>query len=233
MHNTILLSAGKKERQKKLVWPSFFFFCVPQLYLWGSPLWVRFLGMWPFSNLTIEVVMFHLHGWSMLGVFLLPAFTCLGHECQDLLSPCDGMHVCTDWTSVYALIQKSFLEMESEPMLTPKGKKILYWKILLGGESNLWRCIKQDSEPNTLPMSYSDLPPCMAFLPPLPPHPSHPLSYTYAPYFCTHTKTHIHNHVCPHLSKHTTTSTHLHTLYTHDHTFCNQKHTFYKQKQTF
>ena len=23
----------------------FFFFCVPQLYLWGSPLWVRFLRM--------------------------------------------------------------------------------------------------------------------------------------------------------------------------------------------
>ena len=34
--------------------------------------------------------------WCMLGVFLLLAFTRLGHECQDLLSPCDGMHVCTD-----------------------------------------------------------------------------------------------------------------------------------------
>ena len=30
------------------------------------------------------------------GVFLLPAFTRLGHERQDLLSPCDEMHVCTD-----------------------------------------------------------------------------------------------------------------------------------------
>ena len=28
-------------------------------------------------------------------------------------------------------------------------------KILLRGESNLGRCIKQDSEPNTLPTSYS------------------------------------------------------------------------------
>ena len=28
----------------------------------------------------------------MLGVLLLPAYTCLGHECQDLLSPCDGMY---------------------------------------------------------------------------------------------------------------------------------------------
>ena len=45
----------------------------------------------------------------MLGVFLLPPFTHLGHECQDLLSLCDGMHVCTDWTSIYTLIQKCFL----------------------------------------------------------------------------------------------------------------------------
>ena len=40
---------------------------------------------------TIEVVTFCLHRWCMLGVFLLLAFTSLGHEC-----PCDGMHVCTD-----------------------------------------------------------------------------------------------------------------------------------------
>ena len=58
----------------------------------------------------------------MLGVFLLPALTCLGHECQDLLSLCDGMHVCTDYTSVYTLIQKNFEGMESETMLTPSEK---------------------------------------------------------------------------------------------------------------
>ena len=49
-----------------------------------------------FFNPTIEVVTFRLHGWCMLGVFLLPAFTRLGHECQDLLSMCDGIHACTD-----------------------------------------------------------------------------------------------------------------------------------------
>ena len=49
-----------------------------------------------FFNPTIEVVTFCLCGWYKLGVFLLPAFTCLGHGCQDLLSPCDGIHVCTD-----------------------------------------------------------------------------------------------------------------------------------------
>ena len=58
--------------------------------------WVRFLRMWPFFNPTIKVVTFRLRGWCLLGVFLLPAFTCRGHERQDLLSPCKEMHVCTD-----------------------------------------------------------------------------------------------------------------------------------------
>ena len=49
-----------------------------------------------FFHPTIEVVTFHLHEWRMLGVFLLPAFTHLGHECQDLLNPCDAKQVCTD-----------------------------------------------------------------------------------------------------------------------------------------
>ena len=56
----------------------------------------------------------------MLDVSLLPAFTRLGHECQDLLSPRDRMHVCTDCTSVYTLIRKRFWGMESEPMLAPR-----------------------------------------------------------------------------------------------------------------
>ena len=47
-------------------------------------------------NRTFEVVTIRLRGWCMLGVFLLPAFTRLGHERQDLLSLCGGMHVCTD-----------------------------------------------------------------------------------------------------------------------------------------
>ena len=79
-------------------------------------------------NLTIEVVTFRLRGWCMLGVFLLPAFTRLGHECQNLLSPCDGMHVCTDQTSVYTLIRKSCGGMESEPMLPPREKNPFYRK---------------------------------------------------------------------------------------------------------
>ena len=68
------------------------------LYLWGSPFWVIFLRMTLFKkkkkNPTMEVVRFRLRNWCMLGVFLLPAFNCLGHECQGLLSPWDGTHVC-------------------------------------------------------------------------------------------------------------------------------------------
>ena len=61
----------------------------------------------------------------MLSVFLLPVFTCLGHEHQDLSSLCHGMHVCTDKNSVYTLIRKSFWGFESEPMLTPREKSSL------------------------------------------------------------------------------------------------------------
>ena len=114
----------------------FFFFslCVPQLDLWDSPFWENSLRMSPFSNPTIEVVTFRLRGWCMLGVFLLPAFIRLGHECQDLLSPCDGMHVFTDQTSVYTLTRKRVFfggvgggggGMESKPMLTPREKSPL------------------------------------------------------------------------------------------------------------
>ena len=103
----------------------FFFFFIPQLDLWGSPFGVRFLSMLPFFSPTMEVVAFHLCRWCMLGVSLLLPFTRLGHECQDLLSPCEGMHMCTDWSLVYTLIRKSFWGMEPEPMLTPREKSRL------------------------------------------------------------------------------------------------------------
>ena len=74
----------------------FFFFCVPQLYLWGSPFLGEIFAYVTVFNPTIKVVTFHLRGWCVLGVFLLPAFTRLGYERQDLLSQCDEMHVCTD-----------------------------------------------------------------------------------------------------------------------------------------
>ena len=42
-----------------------------------------------YFNPTIEVATICLREWYMVGVFLLLAFTRLGHECQDLLSSCD------------------------------------------------------------------------------------------------------------------------------------------------
>ena len=106
-------------------------------------------------NPTIEVVTFHLHGWCMLGVFLLPAFTHLGHECQDLLSCCDGKHVCTDKTSVYTFIRKSLGGGNGvRTHVNSKGKSSLLEKILPRGGSNLQCCTEQDSEPSTLPTTY-------------------------------------------------------------------------------
>ena len=118
-----------------------------------SPFWWNFAYV-TVLNPTIEVVTFCLHRWCMLSVFLLPAFTNLAHKCQDLLSECDGMHVCTDLTSVYSLIWKSFMGMESEPILTPREKS-LYQKILPRGGWNPRCCMTQDSEANIPPMSYS------------------------------------------------------------------------------
>ena len=48
------------------------------------------------AGFFVVAFLFRLHGWCMLGFLLLPAFTCLGYECQVLLSLCNGLHVCTD-----------------------------------------------------------------------------------------------------------------------------------------
>ena len=37
-----------------------------------------------------------LSSWMVYAGCAFVALTHLGHECQDLLSPCDGMHVYTD-----------------------------------------------------------------------------------------------------------------------------------------
>ena len=67
-----------------------------QIYLWGSLFLLRCLRMLLFFHPTIEVITFSLCGWCVLSVFLLLAFIDVGHEYRDLLSLCDGMHVCTD-----------------------------------------------------------------------------------------------------------------------------------------
>ena len=88
----------------------FFFFpsCISGVHHFGR----EFCVCDRFFNSDIGVVTFRLRGWCILGVFLLPAFTRLGHECQDVLCPRYGMHVCTDYTTVYTLIRKSCWGME-------------------------------------------------------------------------------------------------------------------------
>ena len=49
-----------------------------------------------FWYLIKKVTTCRLLGWCMLGVFLLLASTPLGYQHEDLLSPCNGMHACTD-----------------------------------------------------------------------------------------------------------------------------------------
>ena len=124
-----------------------------------------FLNFFFFSP-TIKAVTFRLRGWCVLGVFLLPAFTRLGHECQN---PCAGMHARTDWTSVYTLIRKrrGFWFFVIFVCMFVR----LFVVFVLGngirthfnssgefpstgrprGRSNPRCCIMQDSEPNTLP----------------------------------------------------------------------------------
>ena len=60
-------------------------------------------------NPTVQVVTFRLRGWCVLGVFLSPAFTRLGHERQNLLSPCDGMCVCAQTRPRFILSYETVL----------------------------------------------------------------------------------------------------------------------------
>ena len=73
-----------------------FFFCVPSYISGVHHFWGEIFAYVTVFQSNIKVVTFRLRGWRVLGAFLLPAFTRLGHERQDLLSPCDEMHVCTD-----------------------------------------------------------------------------------------------------------------------------------------
>ena len=67
----------------------------------------------------------------MLGVLLLLAFTRLGHECQDLLSLCDGMHVCTD--SRFMLLPERVLGNGVRTHVNSKGKILSTGKNFLRG----------------------------------------------------------------------------------------------------
>ena len=101
-----------------------------------------------FFNPTVEEVTFHLRGMCMLGVFLLLAFNCLGHECQD--------HESVLWNACVHRLDlglyshpKEFLGNGVRAHVNSKEKIPFIGKILPRGGSNPQHCIKQDSKPNT------------------------------------------------------------------------------------
>ena len=83
----------------------------------------------------------------MLGVFLLPAFTRLGHERQDLLSAMKCMYAQT--RPRFILSSEGVLEFE--PMLTPREKSPLP---KMSPEEDRTRDAV-DSEPKHYQLSYS------------------------------------------------------------------------------
>ena len=66
-----------------------------------------------------KIVTFHLHGWCVLGVFLLPVLTCLG--CFESMR----WNACVHRPDLSLYSHPSFGGMESEPMLTPRDKSPL------------------------------------------------------------------------------------------------------------
>ena len=126
----------------------FFFFCVPQLYLWGSLFLGEIFAYAFFFNPTIKVVTFCLRGWCVLGVFLLPAFTRVEHEHQSM-----QWNACAHRLdlSLYSHLKEFFGGMEFEPMLTPREKSPLPENFPRGGSNP--RCCGQRAQ--TLPTSYS------------------------------------------------------------------------------
>ena len=111
----VILSTEKEK-------PFISFFCFPELYVWVSPFWVIFFVYVTVFNPTIEVVTFCLFALCMLGVFLLPAFSRLGHEYQDLLSPCHGMHAQT--RPQFILLSERVLGELSQNLRYLHGEKI-------------------------------------------------------------------------------------------------------------
>ena len=76
-----------------------------------------------FFTPTIEVVTFHLRGWCMLGVFLSPAFTRLGHEMMNVrVFWVRLMEYMYAQTRPWFLLSSERVLGESSQNPTPKGK---------------------------------------------------------------------------------------------------------------
>ena len=75
-----------------------------------------------FLNPTIEVVTFRLRGWCQ-ECFLFSASILVGHECQDLFSPCDGTRVCVHRLDLgFYSHPKEFVENGVRTHVNSKGK---------------------------------------------------------------------------------------------------------------
>ena len=80
-----------------------------------------------------EVVAFCLHGWCILGVFLSPAFTCLGHECRDLFDSVPwNAYMCRLDLGLYSHL-KEFLVNGVGNHVNSKGKMPSTW-----GSDEVW-----------------------------------------------------------------------------------------------
>ena len=158
-----------------------FFFYIPQLYLWGSPFWVRFVCMWPFFFKSYHRGSYILSSWMVHA------------GCVSVA----GIHLSRTWMSgsfesVHwnACVHRLDLGLYSHPKefwgngvrthVNSKRKIPSARKILLRGRWNPWRCIRQDSRPNTLPTSYTAPPPL-----PTPPHPLQIESYQWLKTWCS------------------------------------------------
>ena len=115
---------------------SVFFFWVPS-YIY----WVHYFG-WDFCKCDHFLIQPLRKSDSVFvdgacWVCLLPAFTHLRHKCQDLLSPCDVMHMCTDETSS---LKEFFGEWSQNQCKTPREKSLL--ENFSSGGVNPW-CLHQ------------------------------------------------------------------------------------------
>ena len=128
---------------------SFFFFCVLQLYLWGSPFWVRFLRdvtIFKFSHRGGHIPSSWMgHAGCVFVAGIHPSRTWMSGSFESV-----GWNACVYTLGLYSHL-KEFGGNGFRTHVSSKGKIPSTRKILLRGGSKPRHCITQDSEPNTLP----------------------------------------------------------------------------------
>ena len=124
--------------------------CISAVYhAWDTPFWSGTLDIWRFFRPTNEIITFHLYGWCMRDVLLLPAFT-LSRTWMS------GSFKSVRWNAQtrpgFILSSERVLGNGVRAHANSKGKITFIGKILLSGGSDAWH-IKQDSKLNTPPTS--------------------------------------------------------------------------------